>query len=38
MPPGEGTTFSKIHVPICLSHHTGPLQEDEVIEHAHRSL
>jgi hypothetical protein len=34
---GEGTTFSKIQVPICLSHHTGPLQEDEVVERARRS-
>jgi hypothetical protein len=34
---GEGTTFSKIHVPICLSHHTGPLQEDEVVKRAYRS-
>jgi hypothetical protein len=34
---GEGTTFSKIHMPICLSHHAGPLQEDEVIERACRS-
>jgi DNA helicase HerA-like ATPase len=33
---GEGTTFSKTQVPICLSHHAGPLQEDEVIERAHR--
>jgi hypothetical protein len=34
---GEGTTFSKIHVPICLSHHAGPLQEDEVVERARRA-
>jgi Helicase HerA, central domain len=33
---GEGTTFSKIQVPICLSHHAGPLHEDEVLERAHR--
>ncbi len=33
---GEGTGFSKIEVPICLSHHTGPLQEDEVVERARR--
>ncbi|WP_027341143.1 ATP-binding protein [Hamadaea tsunoensis] len=34
---GEGTSFSKIQVPICLSHHTGPLREDEVVERAHRN-
>ncbi|MFG1648089.1 helicase HerA-like domain-containing protein [Amycolatopsis sp. NPDC049252] len=34
---GEGTGFSKIEVPICLSHHTGPLQEDEVVERARRA-
>jgi hypothetical protein len=34
---GEGTTFSKIQVPICLSHHAGPLQEDEVVERARRN-
>jgi hypothetical protein len=34
---GEGTTFSKIQVPICLSYHTGPLLEDEIVERARRS-
>jgi hypothetical protein len=34
---GEGTTFSKIQVPICLSHQAGPLREDEVVERAHRN-
>lgn len=34
---GEGTGFSKIEVPICLSHHTGPLHEDEVVERARRA-
>jgi DNA helicase HerA-like ATPase len=34
---GEGTGFRKVEVPICLSHHTGPLQEDEVIERARRA-
>jgi hypothetical protein len=34
---GEGTTVSKTQVPICLSHHAGPLQEDEVVERGHRS-
>lgn len=29
---GEGTTYNKIQVPICLSHHAGPLQEDEIVE------
>jgi len=33
----EGTGFSKIQVPICLSHHTGPLQEDEIIKRSRRS-
>ncbi|GAA1311702.1 hypothetical protein Psi02_72450 [Planotetraspora silvatica] len=33
---GEGTAFSKIQVPICLSHHAGPLQEDEVVARARR--
>jgi hypothetical protein len=33
---GEGTGFSKIEVPICLSHHAGPLREEEVVERAHR--
>ena len=31
---GEGSTFNKIQVPICLSHHTGPLQPQEVVERA----
>lgn len=31
----EGTRFSRIEVPICLSHHAGPLREDEVVERAH---
>jgi len=35
---GEGTTFSKIQVPICLSHHAGPLQEDEVVQRACRGV
>ncbi|MFJ7214849.1 helicase HerA domain-containing protein [Amycolatopsis sp. NPDC098790] len=34
---GEGTGFSKIEVPICLSHHTGPLHEEEVVERARRT-
>jgi hypothetical protein len=34
---GEGTTFSKIRVPICLTHHAGPLQEDEIVERARRA-
>lgn len=33
----EGTGFSKIEVPICLSHHAGPLVEDEVVERARRA-
>lgn len=33
----EGTAFSRIQVPICLSHHDVPLKEDEVIERALRS-
>ncbi|GAA3560806.1 DUF87 domain-containing protein [Nonomuraea rosea] len=33
----EGTGYSKIQVPICLSHHTGPLQEDDVVLRARRS-
>lgn len=32
---GEGTTFTKIQTPVCLSHHAGPLRENEVIERAH---
>lgn len=32
---GEGTAYSKIEVPICLSHHAEPLHEDEIIERAH---
>lgn len=32
---GEGTTFTKIQAPVCLSHHAGPLREDEVLERAH---
>ncbi|MEV6175267.1 DUF87 domain-containing protein [Streptomyces sp. NPDC051954] len=35
---GEGTGYSKIEVPICLSHHTLPLKEDEIIERARRGL
>lgn len=31
---GEGTGFSKVQVPICLSHHTGPLREEEVVGRA----
>ncbi|MBN6042287.1 ATP-binding protein [Amycolatopsis sp. 195334CR] len=34
----EGSGFSKIDVPICLSHHTGPLREEEVVERARREL
>jgi DNA helicase HerA-like ATPase len=30
----EGTSFSKIRVPICLSHHAGPLDEDEIVRRA----
>ncbi|GLY19901.1 ATPase [Kineosporia sp. NBRC 101677] len=33
---GEGATFSKTQVPICLSHHAEPLQEHEVVERARR--
>lgn len=33
---GEGTAFTKVEVPFCISHHAGPLHEDEVIERAHR--
>jgi hypothetical protein len=33
---GEGTGFSKIEVPICLSHHDVPLKEDEIVERARR--
>ncbi|MFI5887040.1 ATP-binding protein [Streptomyces sp. NPDC051554] len=33
---GEGTGFSKIEVPICLSHHDVPLTEDEIVERARR--
>lgn len=33
---GEGTGFSKIEVPICLSHHAEPLREEEVIQRARR--
>jgi len=33
---GEGTTFSRIQVPICLSHHAGPLREQEIVERARR--
>jgi DNA helicase HerA-like ATPase len=32
----EGTGFSKIEVPICLSHHDVPLTEDEIVERARR--
>ncbi|MFI5660878.1 helicase HerA domain-containing protein [Streptomyces sp. NPDC051684] len=32
----EGTGFSKIEVPICLSHHDVPLKEDEIVERARR--
>lgn len=34
---GEGTGFTKIQVPYCLSHHDAPLQEDEILERAHRT-
>jgi hypothetical protein len=34
---GEGTGFSRIQSPWCLSHHIGPLREDEVVERAHRN-
>lgn len=33
---GEGTSFSRIQVPICVSHHTGPLREDEVVVRSRR--
>ena len=33
---GEGTGFSKIEVPICLSHHAQPLQEEEIVERSRR--
>ncbi|MGD6741602.1 helicase HerA domain-containing protein [Streptomyces sp. BH106] len=32
----EGTGFSKIEVPLCLSHHDVPLTEDEIVERARR--
>ncbi|MGP3775661.1 helicase HerA-like domain-containing protein [Streptomyces sp. SDT5-1] len=32
----EGTGFSRIEVPICLSHHDEPLTEDEIVERARR--
>ncbi|MHB9757426.1 helicase HerA domain-containing protein [Streptomyces sp. BYX5S] len=32
----EGTGFSKIQVPICLSHHDVPLTENEIVERARR--
>ncbi|MFJ9089894.1 helicase HerA domain-containing protein [Streptomyces sp. NPDC102384] len=32
----EGTGFSKIKVPVCLSHHDVPLTEDEIVERARR--
>ncbi|WP_372344190.1 helicase HerA domain-containing protein [Streptomyces sp. KL116D] len=32
----EGTGFSKIEVPICLSHHDVPLKEEEIVERARR--
>ena len=35
---GEGTSYRKIKVPICLSHHTGPLREDEVVARSHREV
>ncbi|WP_326835839.1 AAA family ATPase [Amycolatopsis rhabdoformis] len=34
---GEGTPYVRIDVPLCLSHHVGPLTEDEVVEHARRA-
>ncbi|MCO8277068.1 ATP-binding protein [Actinoplanes sp. TRM 88003] len=33
---GEGTSFTKIQAPLCLSHDGGPLREDEVVARAHR--
>jgi DNA helicase HerA-like ATPase len=33
---GEGTAFTRIQAPWCLSHHAGPLREDEVVERAQR--
>jgi DNA helicase HerA-like ATPase len=35
---GEGTTFTRIQAPMCLSHHTRPLREDEVVDRAHREF
>ena len=32
----EVSSFTKIKVPICLSHHAGPLREDEIVERARR--
>ncbi|MGI5214112.1 helicase HerA-like domain-containing protein [Plantactinospora sp. CA-290183] len=32
----EGTSFSKIEVPICLSHHREALSEEEVLQRARR--
>lgn len=32
----EGTSFSKINVPICLSHHRDALSEEEVLQRARR--
>ncbi|WP_155060494.1 helicase HerA domain-containing protein [Streptomyces blattellae] len=34
----EGTGYSKIEVPVCLSHHAQPLKEDEIIERARRGV
>jgi hypothetical protein len=32
----EGTSFSKIEVPLCLSHHRDALSEEEVLQRARR--
>lgn len=33
----EGSTFRQIRTPICLSHHSSPLTEEEVITRARRA-
>lgn len=33
---GEGAGFTRIRVPMCLSYHAGPLQEEEIVERALR--
>ena len=33
---GAGSGFRKIQAPICLSHHAGPLTEEEIVERSRR--